>query len=277
MREEQPGRGIVHLRSIGPAPRYRLWTLGTFRLEMRSGGKIWKQLLDPVPEQQPARELLQCLISCPGRSLSFKQAGKLLWPDLESNAAATRLDQALQSLHELVEPAQGWEDRVPPLRHERQMLRIGDLACLWIDADAFDALLNQARTALESEQKELFLEEALLFYRGDYLHGEDRIDWVQVRREALRRGWIGLLLELADLRITRDSLTSAVELLDRLLAVDPTNEAAVQRLIRLLAQLGRGTEARAKYELFRSALSSEYHLLPLLETRALYASCVLES
>jgi len=104
-----------------------------------------------------------------------------------------------------------------------------------------------------------------------------RIGWVQLRREALLRGWIGLLLELADLRITRASLPGAVDLLDRLLAVDPANEAAVQRLIRLLAHLGRGTEARAMYEHFTSTLSSEYHLVPLPETRALYASCVLES
>jgi DNA-binding SARP family transcriptional activator len=277
--EKQAAGGIVHLPWAGPAPRYRLWTLGTFRLERRGrgGGQLWQTLMDTAPEQQHTRALLQCLVSCPGRKLSREHARELLWPDMKSSAAASRLDQAVGALQRLVEPRRGRTDRVPVFVSDQQVLQIADQELLWVDADAFDVLLDQARTTLESEQRELFLEEALLFYRGDYLQGEDGIDWVRVRREALLRGWIGLLLELADLRITRASLPAAADLLDRLLAVDPTNEAAVQRLIRLLAHLGRGTEARAMYERFTSTLSSEYHLVPLPETRALYASCVLES
>ena len=77
-------------------------------------------------------------------------------------------------------------------------------------------------------QTEQLLEEAMMLYSGDFLPDERSTDWIQTQREGLRRNWIGLLLELADLRTAREALSSATDTLDRLLAVDPTNEAAVK-------------------------------------------------
>ncbi|MFL5663552.1 MAG: ATP-binding protein, partial [Ktedonobacteraceae bacterium] len=76
-------------------------------------------------------------------------------------------------------------------------------------------------------------------------------------------------LELADLRAVR-SLNSAIDPLDRILAIDPTNEAAVQRLIKLLAQLDRRGEALRVYKRLAAILQQEYHIAPLPETRSLY-------
>ncbi|HEY6540863.1 MAG TPA: AAA family ATPase, partial [Ktedonobacteraceae bacterium] len=109
-----------------------------------------------------------------------------------------------------------------------------------------------------------------LLYAGDYLPEERHVEWTQTRRESLQRGWIGLLLELADLRIAREAIASAIDTLDRLLAIDPTNEAAVQRLILLLAQAGRRAEALRIYQRFAAILRQEYKMAPLQETRALY-------
>jgi DNA-directed RNA polymerase subunit RPC12/RpoP len=41
--EKQVAGGIVHLPWAGPAPHYRVWTLGTFRLERRGrgSGQLW--------------------------------------------------------------------------------------------------------------------------------------------------------------------------------------------------------------------------------------------
>src|SRR5260370_40885198 len=141
---------------------------------------------------------------------------------------------------------------------------------LWIDADAFESLLNQVRASNDPGQTEQLLEEAMLLYSGDYLAEARDILWIQARREALQRSWIGLLLELADLRIARENLSSAIDTLDRLLAIDPANEAAVQRLVILLAQSGRRAEALRIYQRFAAVLRQEYKIAPLPETRALY-------
>ncbi len=54
------------------------------------------------------------------------------------------------------------------------------------------------------------------------------------------------------------------------MSIDPTNEAAVQRLILLLGQLGRRGEALRAYKRLSTVLQQEYNIAPLPETRALY-------
>src|SRR6185312_1375673 len=151
-------------------------------------------------------------------------------------------------------------------------LALADQSLFWVDADAFEMLITKARAVQESDpgQAEQLLEEATQLYNGDFLPDENSIDWVQSRRESLRRAWISLLLELADLRIAREAMPGAIDILDRLLAVDPANEAAVQRLVALLAQMGRRGEAIQAYQRFASVLKQDYKIAPLPETRTLY-------
>ena len=157
----------------------------------------------------------------------------------------------------------------PLLLTEREVLVLADQTQVWIDADAFERLLNQARNTDDPGEKKRLLEEASTLYGGDFLPEERKIEFTIVRREFLQRNWIGLLLELADLRAVHN-LNTAIDPLDRILAIDATNEAAVQRLIKLLAQLERRGEALRVYKRLAAILQQEYHIAPLPETRALY-------
>src|SRR6266566_9697853 len=248
----------------------RLYALGQFRLEYRDEQQQWQPVTDASMQHQRVRSLLQCLISSPGRKLGREQAIEMLWPDLDFEIATHRLDRAVYSLRRLLEPGRSRPATSDLLLTQHATLVLADQARLWIDASAFDSLLRQARTTGDPGQTEQLLEEAMLLYGGDYLPEERDIPWIQTRREALQRSWIGLLLELADLRIAREALPGAIDILDRLLAVDPTNEAAVQRLIILLTQSGRRAEALRMYQRFAALLRQEYKIAPLPETRALY-------
>jgi DNA-binding SARP family transcriptional activator len=250
----------------------RLYVLGQFRLEYRTEQHQWQPATDAAMQHQRVRALLHCLISSPGRKLGREQAIEMLWPDLDFEMATHRLDRAVYSLRRLLEPGRSRPATSNLLLTEHSTLALADQAQLWIDADAFDSLLSQARATSDPGQTEQLLEEAMLLYGGDYLPEERDIPWIQTRREALQRSWIGLLLELADLRIAREALPSAIDTLDRLLAVDPTNEAAVQRLIILLTQSGRRAEALRIYQRFAAVLRQEYKIAPLPETRTLYES-----
>jgi len=249
----------------------RLYVLGQFRLEYRNEQQ-WQPVTDAAMQHQRVRALLHCLISSPGRKLGREQAIEMLWPDLDFETATHRLDRAVYSLRRLLEPGRSRPATSELLLTEHSTLVLADQAQLWIDADALDSLLGQARATSDPGRTEQLLEEAMLLYGGDYLPEERDIPWIQIRREALQRSWIGLLLELADLRIAREALPGAIDTLDRLLAVDPTNEAAVQRLIILLTQSGRRAEALRIYQRFAALLRQEYQIAPLLETHALYES-----
>ena len=247
----------------------RLYVLGQFTLE-RHNGQRWQAVADASMQHQRVRSLLTCLISSPGRKLGREQVIELLWPDLNFDTASHRLDKAVHSLRQLFEPARSRPSTTSLLLTEHATILLADQSQVWVDADAFEALLARARANNDPGQAEQLLEEAMLLYAGDYLPEERHVEWTQTRRESLQRGWIGLLLELADLRIAREAISGALDTLDRLLATDPTNEAAVQRLILLLAQAGRRGEALRIYQRFAATLKQEYKMAPLQETRALY-------
>jgi DNA-binding SARP family transcriptional activator/Tfp pilus assembly protein PilF len=248
----------------------RLYVLGQFRLEYKNEQRQWQPVTDTTLQHQRVRALLHCLVSSPGRKLGREQAIDMLWPDLDFETATNRLDKAVYNLRRLLEPGRSRLAASNLLLTEHLTIMLAGQQQLWIDADAFESLLNQARASSDPGQTEQLLEEAMLLYSGDYLPEERDIPWIQARREALQRSWIGLLLELADLRIARENLSSAIDTLDRLLAIDPANEAAVQRLVILLTQSGRRAEALRIYQRFAAVLRQEYKIEPLPETRALY-------
>src|SRR5947209_9880150 len=247
----------------------RIRTLGQFQLERRSG-QDWQSIEDAAWQHQRVRALLACLLSNPGRKLGREQVMDALWPDADIETASSRLDRTVYSLRQLLEPALSRPASSHLLRMEREGLILAEQSQIWVDADAFEALLNQARTTGDPGSREKLLEEASVLYGGDFLPEERSADWIIARRESLQRNWMGLLLELADLRIARDALSTAIDPLDRLLAADPANEAAVQRLIISLAQLDRRDDALRAYHRFTTALQRDYNIAPLPETRSLY-------
>ena len=247
----------------------RIRTLGQFQLE-RQSNQEWQTVTDAVWQHQRVRALLACLLSNPGRKLGREQVMDALWPDADIETASSRLDRTVYSLRQLLEPALSRPASSHLLRMEREGLLLAEQSQIWVDADAFEALLNQARTTGDPGSREKLLEEASVLYGGDFLPEERSADWIIARRESLQRNWMGLLLELADLRIARDALSTAIDPLDRLLAADPANEAAVQRLIISLAQLDRRGEALRAYHRFTTALQRDYNIAPLPETRSLY-------
>jgi DNA-binding SARP family transcriptional activator/predicted negative regulator of RcsB-dependent stress response len=250
----------------------RIYILGQFRLERRASRATqeWETVTDSAWQHQRVRALLGCLVGNTARKLGREQIMDTLWPDLDLETAASRLDRAVYSLRQLFEPARNRTATSSFLLTEREMLVLASQSDVWIDADAFEQLLTHAHEIDDLSEKERLLEEAAKLYGGDLLPEERRVEWTLVRRESLQRSWIGLMLDLADLRAGRDALTSAIEPLDRLLSVDPTNEAAVQRLMKLLEQLERRGEALRAYKRLASVLQQEYRIAPLPETRVLY-------
>lgn len=258
-----------------PATVLRFYTLGQFRLEQRVRGDgqestDWEQITEASLQHQRVRSLLSCLVSTPGRKLGREQVMYMLWPDLDLDTATHRLDRAVHNLRQVFEPGRSRPSSSTLLLTEYSTLVLAEQPQLWIDADAFEQLLAAARATDDPGEAEQLLEEAAALYNGEFLPEEVQITAVLSRRETLRRGWITLLLELADLRIEREAIPAAIEVLDRLLTTDPTNEAAAQRLIALLAQTGRRGEAIAAYQRLAKALKQEFQISTLPETRTLF-------
>lgn len=250
----------------------RIYALGQFRLERRNENE-WQTITDSAWQQQRVRSLLSCLMSSNARKLGREQLLETIWPDLDIETASHRLDRSVYNLRQIFEPTRSKLATSPLLLTEREVLVLAHHPLIWIDADAFEHLITQAQTAIDADNRfeaERLLEAAATLYGGNYLPEEQELEWILARREKLQRNWIGLLLDLADLRVAHNALSKAIDPLDRLLSIDPTNEAAVQRLMRVLAQLGRRGEALRAYKRLSSTLQQEYRIAPLPATRSIY-------
>ncbi len=254
----------------------RLYTLGRFYMERRStlSGE-WQPVREASWQHQRVRSLLGCLVSAPGRRMGREQLIDALWPDLDIDLGIDRLNRSVHSLRQVFEPSISRPANSQYLLTEREMLILADQSKLWVDASAFEILVDDAHNLTTTEEVEQKLREAVLdVYSGSFLPEEQSSPWSAMRREGLQRKWSSALLELADLYILRNDLQrddpkNATEMLDRLLKDDPTNESALQRLMILFANSGLRIEAVRAYHRLLEKLD-EHEMEPMVQTRRLY-------
>ncbi len=254
---------------VSSLPMLRVYTLGQFHLE-RNCKTRWQAVTDQKWQQRRLRSLFSCLLSSPGRKLAREQVMEALWPDLDIETAAQRLNSTIHHLRQVLEPDITRPSKSSLLRLEHDMFILANQSLLWLDTDAFEEMLNHARVNSDPLQTEQLLVEAAALYHGDFLPEEQYSEWTGARRETLRRNWISLLLQLVDLYMAKDAFTNAMNVLDRLLGANPTHEVVVQRLMNLLVRLGRREEALDAYHQLVTTLKQNYDIAPLSETSEIY-------
>lgn len=258
-----------HTSTTPSPPTLRIYLLGQFKVERKVDNEC--QTVDSrIWQRRRVRALLGCLLSSPGRRLGREQVMEALWPDLEVDIAANRLNGAVHELRQILEPDIPRPAASRLLRLERDVLQLADHNSIWVDADAFEDLLKTAYAIDDTKEAEGLLEQADALYRGSYLLEELYSEWATRRRDTLQRRWVGLLLNLAHLRADRGALSSAIEVLDRLRTAEPMNETALQHLMILLTHIERRGEAIQAYRQYVEALKHDYQSEPLPETRTLY-------
>jgi len=250
-------------------PVLRIYLLGQFRIE-RWQNNSWQPVDNRIWHRRRARALLGCLLSSSGRRLGREQVMDHLWPELEIDIAANRLNGAVHELRLILEPGIPRPAASRMLRLERDILELADRTQIWVDAEEFEHLLKEADVTIDLKQKQHLLEDAAGLYHGPYLLEELYVEWAMQRRDTLQRAWISLLLGLAQVQVTHKEFVSAIETLDRLRTADPSNETALQRLMILLTQLDRRGEALKIYTQHVTMLQRDYECDPLPETIELY-------
>ncbi len=265
----------------------RIFTLGCYQLERRTSTG-WQPVNDAAwLRRARVRALLALLICSPGRAVSRARALEILWPRRDKAAASEQLDATLQSLRRLFRHPQE-----ALLRAEGDQLILAGQDSIWVDADAFIDLLKQSGVSADLVHSDIsslplpsspvasdhqqvnatrvrLLREALALYEGDFIPEAQHVSWVGDRTNELRQSWVTLMLTLADLYLATD-ITAMIDVLNRLLAYDPVNEAAVQRLMAILSQQKRRGEALRAYQRLTEVLRSEYGTEPSEATHALY-------
>ena len=113
-------------------------------------------------------------------------------------------------------------------------------------------------------------------YRDDFLAGFSVADsipfeeWMLIKREQYRRQMEDALSWLANAYAQRGQVKKALRFAHQQIALNPLDENAYRRLIRLLALDGQRSAALAQYETCRQILAAELGVAPTKTTQTLY-------
>jgi len=228
---------------------YQLDTLGRTGLTDADGAEIERLL------RQPKRLALLAYLASPSPGTWHRRDILLgvFWPELDSVRGRTALRNALHVIRQHV------GDTTIRARGDEEVSL--DPTLIATDTHAMEVHAAAGRHA-----------EALAAYRGPYLHGlfvRDAAEferWLDGERQRLaaiaRRSGLAHAGGLEQ----RNDFAGAAEVLERLSAIDPTDEVVGRRLIDALDRSGDGSRALAVYERLRTRLAEEFGAEPSRET-----------
>jgi TolB-like protein len=230
-----------------PVTRHSLNLLGGFDLRDADGAAV-------AVRSKKGRCLLAYLALAQGRRKPRDELAALLWGDRGDTQARRSLSQELYSLRALFP-----EDVQSGFVLEAESVGLAE-GLFAVDVVTFQRSLEAGDG------------EAAALYTGELLAGleanqEGFDDWLRGERERLRTRAIAAL----EVRIHADEGDSA-DSADRLLTLDPANEAAHRALMRSHANAGRRDLALKQYDKCREVLARELGIEPDGETTALYES-----
>jgi DNA-binding SARP family transcriptional activator len=213
-----------------------------------------------VPTKK-AKALLAYLALRPGQVHERDALAALLWGDTTDANARNSLRQTLFVLRTALRGICATTFRIESNTISTRPSAVG------VDVLAFEQLA--------SESTPLGLEQAVGLYRGELLEGfvvdEDPFEqWLMSERERLRELMLECLAKLLRHQDGSGMTGTAVRTAQRLLAMDPLQEAVHRVLMRLHARAGHREAALRQYEVCVGVLRRELQLAPELETRQLY-------
>jgi TolB-like protein/DNA-binding SARP family transcriptional activator/Flp pilus assembly protein TadD len=233
---------MIHVRTFGA-------------VELRRGETEVSSVLS-----QPKRLALfiHILLASPSGWVNREALLARFWPESDAERARNSLRQALHYMRRSL------GDDVIESRGDELGCRREAIRC---DALDFVEALRSGR-----------LEAGLQLYRGDFLpafHVDDAPDveaWLEEQRAWYGRQAFQAAGGLADSRDAAGDMQGAIEWARQACGIDPFDEAAARRLIRILAATGEAAGALAAYDAFEARLRREHEIEPSAETRALAAS-----
>ncbi|MEZ4675273.1 MAG: bacterial transcriptional activator domain-containing protein [Caldilineaceae bacterium] len=156
----------------------------------------------------------------------------------------------------------------------RQTIALNQRKRCWVDVCRLSELLSPQSDQYDNLQ----LEEAIALYRGDllegfYIRGSELFEeWLTVEREQLRRLVTFAMHRLVAYFLESHAWEEGLRLTQRLLAMEPWDEAAHRQQMRLLLESGQRSAALTQYERCHQILADEFGVEPTPETQALFQS-----
>jgi predicted ATPase/DNA-binding SARP family transcriptional activator len=231
--------------------------------------------LDHVPVTASRRAVIALLaylavsdLEHPGQRYSRESLAVLLWSDYEQAKALGNLRHTLWEVTQFI--GEGW------IIPEHESIYLNPQAEIVLDLAQFRSLLSQATRQSDASQRISLLKEAAGLYRDDFMsgfslrEGANFNEWALAKAESLRRDFASVLQTLVEEYSALEQFSSAAPYAQRLVELDPFQEAAHRRLMELYLLTDQQSAALQQYRSLEKLLRKELNLDPQPETRELY-------
>lgn len=229
-----------------PAPELAIRLLGGFSVSIHG-----QEIPDSRWRLHKVKNLVKLLALARAHRLHRDQLIDTLWPESDPKAGSNLFYQTLHFARQVLADAGS-----NYLCFQDGFLSLSD--GVWVDTEQFEQTAAHARHCQEPAE----FHRALAFYTGCLLPEDLYEDWTVQPREALRQAYLSLLLDLAGVEESRGNYTAGIQTLQRLLADDPSSEAAHIGLMRLYALCGQRQQALRQYQILRDVLRAELDAEP---------------
>jgi DNA-binding SARP family transcriptional activator len=192
----------------------------------------------------------------------------LLWPDYDQDKAFTNLRHTLWETGQTI--GEGW------IIASRETIGLNPDANLWLDVAQFDSLITQSRSQTDISLRISLLADSVSIYRNHFLTGFSLKDappfneWAFATSEELRHQLSYALSTLSDNLCSLGQAETAIPHVQRLVSLDPLNEASHRQLMKVYIHTGQYNAALKQYQTCEKILRKELGIDPQPETRELY-------
>ena len=256
---------LIHLTRV---PFLDIRTLGGFGIFR--DGKV--PIADPEWSGQRPKMLLKAIVVHGAREIPRDILIDALWPDSRPEAAQKNLKVNLHRLRKVLEPTLNPRYGSSYIHLKNNLVSLDKDLCR-IDVETFLGVFKKIKqcweTADADDMRELCLRAESL-YRGDFLPEEPYISWAEIKRDMLREHQLTILMKLADIYENRGNLERAAHYCRTVVRIDPFQENAQQRLMRLYSASGMKSAALKVYETFAAFMNAEIGEMPDPATTDLY-------
>jgi DNA-binding SARP family transcriptional activator len=234
------------------------------RVYLFQGGRLeWRE---PSAEQENtwkshtiARAIFLLLLCAPNRQSLRGKLLNIFWGEKDEEKARESLRSMLKGLRTMLALPRGEE--VLETTHNGEVLKLKGQEVIWVDADAFEALVQQASRETDPYRALSLWQEAHDLLCGDFLAEDVLQEWansrvIKVRHHTLQVARRRMVRSLADLYIQLGHNVEAEELLSGHVIRFPADQDALYRLMKLLIKAECFEEARSYYEQAKVALAA---------------------
>ena len=230
-------------------------------------------------QRKKALRLFQLLLTHRGELLERDQITETLWPELAPEVAQRDFKIAYSTMTRVLEPDRKRNALNAFTIREDTLYGLRPEADIRLDVDVIDGLISQGDKSFEYDVEAAipYYQQAVAFYKGEYLQELPYAEWCSEERERL----LALILRTADrlarTLIAKKNWEEAIEVCHFILGRDNCWEQAYRLMMIAHNQLSNRAKALRIYQRCEERLHKELGVQPSASTIALHRAIQEES